>query len=292
MPGIGIAPEIVWVGYIDPWAPSPPIMPQGTGVRVAVKEPPIDAEVPPKLLLAARVLQGGAVLASDIGSTDTFVSVIPPAPLAAGLPVLVQVEWIEGELPSWSEPQGIASAPVRSAIPRLLCASFPAGKAFVSWDNQASSEGASGGQVTIYSEGDESEGTETEKVAEFLAAGGSGDGGFSPEQGVSYRLYIRGVRPIAPNPQGGFEKPYTSGPYSAPLPVPASAPTIATASYDGETVEVAWSPVAAPKLPVPEIQYTLHLLADQQIVASFPAGPNGASAAVGSLADTGASAVA
>ncbi|HTA33039.1 MAG TPA: hypothetical protein VK721_06400 [Solirubrobacteraceae bacterium] len=282
----GIAPEFEWVSYVDPWADSPPVPETGVLVEVIeVTSPSERAKLPANPVLAARLLQGGVVLASIGGSSETYASILPPAPLAGGLPVLVQVEWTErGSAPAWKEPEAIASAPVLVAIPRLLSASIAAGKAVVSWDNLSSAGGASGGNVEIFADG--------ELVAQIVAPGVWGEGLFPQEQGVLYTLYIRGARPIVANQLGGFDPPYTSGPYSAGLPVPTGSPVIATASYDGETVNVAWSPVVASELPAPEIQYTLYLLADQQIVASFPAGPNGASAAVGSLADAGASAVA
>ncbi|HWX43804.1 MAG TPA: hypothetical protein VNY52_00610 [Solirubrobacteraceae bacterium] len=281
-------PQFVSVTYIDPWGQPPPHTFQAGLIVTVVPPTPGAPGLPTDPVLAARLLQGGVECGVAVGASPGTVRLIPAAPLGGGgVPFSVQVEWVQRgtTTPTWNDPTLIATAPVLSASPQLLSASFDGGEAVVSWDLAATAGTATGACVNLLENG-------LTNAAEILAPGGSGKKAFVPTQGAVYALYLRGVQPIAPSATGGFAGPFSAGPFAPPLAVPTTAPTVSAVSYDGESLTVTWSPLATPEPPVPEIAYTLHLLRSGKVVASYPAGPTGASARIGQPADPATLAVA
>jgi hypothetical protein len=267
------APALTAVTYIDPWGPTPPATFQAGLVVQASR-----SGAPAGSVLAAQILQGSTQVGVAVGSTPTSVRVIPIAPLSATIPYFMQAQWVAaGTQPNtinWSDSSSIVSAPVITSGADIINGSFQGQQLVVHWSLFAGGTPPTGGVVQIFDD-------QANAASTFVFGPGvSGSTTFSPTAGHTYTAYIQGLLPISPATVGGFSQPFSTGPLSGPIQVPAFGPAISSVTYDGTTLSASWTAVAMSSLPVATIEYILCILSENSVVATFLAGPNGGRAAI------------
>jgi hypothetical protein len=260
------------VTYIDPWGITPPGSFQ-TGVVIITGGTP-----PSGTVLAACLVQGTTPIAYGTGATNNLARILPPAPLSPGLSYQVWIQWIaagqKAEQATWPTSTMLTAA-VIVAVPHIISGAVSGSTATVNWDFGIGAGGNSGAVVRFY---DTATGF---SIGYIFQQGNSGSSAVPFDSTKSYVAYIQPVQPADAQTQGGFSAPFSFGPYAAPIPVTAAAPSISSVAFDGTTLAVGWAPVAVPASPVPtEVAYSLSLLDGQNVIASFPAAPNGGVALV------------
>ena len=199
----------------------------------------------------------------------------PPGPLAIALPYLVQVQWA----PSGTEPAnadwsgtGVVTAPVLTLGLTLTAGAIGAGKATFSWAAAGPAQ-PTNGVVQVLDVAAE------RFVASLIGSGGAGSTTFAPVAGKTYAAYVQAAALIAP----GIPEAFTLGPLSAPISIPVAAPTLTAITYDGEQLNVTWTPPAAPAAPAPVVtttSYALMLNAGGAALASVDAQAGGGVATI------------
>lgn len=266
------APTITRVVYFDPWAPKPSIAGTAAGLLAAV------SGAPSGVVLAARMIRDGEPWGvTTIGMRADQINIFPLGPLSPASAYQIQLQWIAtgSKPPPWTDPTVIATAPVVSTTVRVTAGLFDGVNLALTWEG-GTGPGAPPGAVAQV--------VDQNGTSRFVMTrpGGSGSLPLKPAPTSTYQLYMRGVEPLLPDTANQFNSPYSFGTVCPPLPLPVAGPVISAVTYDGAGLEVDWAPV--PVLPgaiLADVEYTLHVLVDGQVAATYPAGSTGGCAAVG-----------